>query len=323
MALPDYAASVQGLALRITPLLETGLPDTTQGASKLYYVTRQFLSVGFTPEYEDGDEITEKNADGTICVQYKAKDTLKQVTLNLNICAPEPEVYALLAGGTKLTDATNSNAIVGWQAPVVGSEGAPPVCLEVWSRAVVKGKMPVDYPYWHWVFPQASLRLTGDRTLENGLLANTFDGFGVGNEAASTALQAYLPGWNWSTASPFQYARVAALPTETVGWGPVPPPAPAPVQLTSSNIGADTVTLTWAAPQGAPAVAGYTVRRLEGPDAPTTLTDGTPVTLTAATATTVTDTGLTSDTQYSYSVFAAYAGGTSAPVSLTVRTTTV
>jgi len=39
------------------------------------------MRVSFTPEYEDGDEITEKNAAGEVCVTYKAPDTLKRATM--------------------------------------------------------------------------------------------------------------------------------------------------------------------------------------------------------------------------------------------------
>ena len=208
----DYATSVQGLALRITPLDANGVPGSA------YYVTRQFISMGFTPEYEDGDEISEKNADGSSCVSYKAADTLKNVSIDLSICAPEPEIYGMLAGGTILGTPPEK---VGWASPVVGEAPANPVCLEVWSRAVIGGKMATASPYWHWVFPQASMRLSGDRTLENGLLANGFEGFSVGNPSAATALAAYLEApWTYTTASPFQYARGDEIP---VTFGPSTP----------------------------------------------------------------------------------------------------
>lgn len=69
MATQDYAASVQGVAVRITALQSNGALSTTAGDS---IVTSAFTRVSFTPEYEEGDEITEKGADGAVCVTYKA-----------------------------------------------------------------------------------------------------------------------------------------------------------------------------------------------------------------------------------------------------------
>jgi hypothetical protein len=214
----DNASSVQGLALRLTPLTDEGLV-----AGNTHYVTRQFISLSFTPEYEDADEITEKNADGSLCVQYKGNDSFKHVTVSLSICAPEPEMYHTLAGGTLLGPTGQAAEHLGWAAPEVGSTPAPPVCIEVWSRAVVGGKMASVNPYWHWVFPQASLKLSGDRTLENGLLANGFEGLAVGNAGLQTALSAYDQApWEYTTKSPMQYARVAEIPTTFGSVTPTP-----------------------------------------------------------------------------------------------------
>jgi hypothetical protein len=222
----DFAASVQGLAMRITPLTESGTFNPEVGI--VSFTTKQFLSLGFTPEYEDGDEITEKTADGSVCVQYKAPDVMKNVSIDFSICSPEPELYHLLAGGTKLTDtidlpngATQDDVIVGWRSPIIGQTPALPVCIEVWSRAVVGGKMATTRPYWHWVFPQVSLRLSGDRTLENGLMANGFEGQGVGSTPVNDLISVYTDaGWNeaWGTEAPYQYARVQTIP---IAFGPV------------------------------------------------------------------------------------------------------
>ena len=75
MATQDYAASVQGVAIRVTRLDASGNLLTDPGDS---YTTSAFLRTSFTPEYEEGDEIVEKSANGTVCVSYKAPDTLKR-----------------------------------------------------------------------------------------------------------------------------------------------------------------------------------------------------------------------------------------------------
>src|SRR4030095_3039512 len=96
----DNASSVAGVAIRLTRLAADGSLVTGASAS---YVTKKFVSLGFTPEYETGDEFTTKAADGSVCVTWKAPDTLKRVTLSVALCDPDPEFSEMMAGGTLLS----------------------------------------------------------------------------------------------------------------------------------------------------------------------------------------------------------------------------
>lgn len=286
MATQDYAASVQGAAIRVTRLNAAG---SLLNGDLDSYTTSAFIRMSFTPEYEDGEEITEKAADGTVCVSYKAPDRLKRATMELAICEPDPELSALLAGGVLLSKnystataqpvtetsstaststvtltmtaghgivagdnvtvsgliptalngikritATSSTSVsyaysgtaliagditgtglvtvrddtsVGWAAPAIGDDpSGNGVAIEVWSHAVANGKRAATNPYFHWIFPYARLRQSGDRVIENGMLANTFEGYGIGNTAFGTGPDTR---WSWSevTDRPYAYAR--------------------------------------------------------------------------------------------------------------------
>jgi hypothetical protein len=292
MATQDYAASVQGAAIRVTRLDSSGGLMTGDLDS---YTTSAFIRMSFTPEYEDGEEITEKAANGTVCVSYKAPDVLKRVTMELAICEPDPELTALLAGGvllsrdqstsssvsissgttisngaTTLTTATDhglaigdnvtltgltagtsgtlngvarvtgvpetdeftistsavgtvttssatvtkrQDTSVGWAAPLIGDDPAGNgVAIECWSHAVAAGKRTATNPYFHWIFPYARLRQSGDRVIENGLLANTFEGYGIGNSLFDVG-----PDGRWEfpdvTDRPYAYARGTYSPS--------------------------------------------------------------------------------------------------------------
>lgn len=290
MATQNYAASVQGAAIRVTRLTSSGTLATGELDS---YTTSAFMRMSFTPEYEDGEEITEKAADGTVCVSYKAPDRLKRVTMELAICEPDPELTALLAGGVLLTkNLSTSTAVtvttvtiasttasfvtttahglvagdnvtiagcapatgtlngiqrvataatatgftvttaatgvvtvttgtvtkrddtsVGWAAPAIGDDPAGNgVAIEVWSHAVADGKRASTNPFFHWIFPYARLRQSGDRVIENGLLANTFEGYGIGNTAFSDGPD---DRWSWTevTDRPYAYARSSWSPS--------------------------------------------------------------------------------------------------------------
>lgn len=220
MATQDYAASVQGVAIRVTRLDAAGNLLTQPGDS---YTTSAFLRTSFTPEYEEGDEIIEKSANGVICVSYKAPDTLKRITMELAICDPDPELTSLLSGGLLLrknfgTYASTDNKSIGWAAPGVGDDPAGNgVAIEVWSFAVKDGKRATSLPYFYWVFPWVKLRQSGDRVIENGLLANTFEGYGLGNSTFSSG-----PDGRWefpvATERPYAYAREDWAPTGLKGF---------------------------------------------------------------------------------------------------------
>jgi hypothetical protein len=220
MATQDYAASVQGVAIRVTRLDASGTLLTGDGDS---YTTSAFLRASFTPEYEEGDEITEKAANGTVCVSYKAPDTLKRITMEIAICEPDPELTALLSGGLLLRKNfgsvnTPDRKSIGYASPNVGDDPAGNgVAIEVWSFAVKDGKRAASLPYFYWVFPYAKLRQSGDRVIENGLLATTFEGYGLGNEEFGTGPDGR---WEYPVAAerPYSYARDSWAPTGLTGF---------------------------------------------------------------------------------------------------------
>ena len=220
MATQDYAASIQGVSIRVTRLDAAGTLLNGPGDS---YTTSAFIRVSFTPEYEEGDEITEKAADGTVCVVYQSPDTLKRITMELAICEPDPELTQLLSGGLLLrknlgTFAAPDRKSVGWSSPGVGDDPAGNgVAIETWSFAVKEGKKSATLPYFHWVFPYVKLRQSGDRVIENGLLANTFEGYGLGNTLFGSGLD---ERWEFPVATerPYSYARATWAPTGRNGF---------------------------------------------------------------------------------------------------------
>jgi hypothetical protein len=217
MATQDYAASVQGVSIRVTRLDAAGRLQTGAGDS---YTTSAFLRTSFTPEYEEGDEIIEKSANGTVCVSYKAPDTLKRITMELAICEPDTELTALISGGLLLRKDMGEagNKSVGYASPSVGDDPTGHgVALEVWSFAVKDGRRASELPYFHWVFPYTRLRLSGDRVIENGMLATTFEGYGLGNSLFGAGLDGR---WEFpiATERSYSYARTSYAPQGLKGF---------------------------------------------------------------------------------------------------------
>ena len=231
----DHAASVQGVALTVSQLNADGTPKT---GTTTAWVTNSFMKFGFTPQYTSGTEIEEKGADGNVCVYYRTADVLKSVNFTLTICAPDPELTELLTGGTLLTDGTGT---VGYASADIGIDGTPDgVAFEVYSKAVVAGRPAVVNPFWRWVFPFAKMKFSGDRTMENGSMGSAFEGWGYGNAQYGLGASG---DWNFPTAAPFQYARVATHPTGN-GY----------LEVTANSNAVQTVTIT-----GAPTGGTFTL----------------------------------------------------------------
>lgn len=287
----DYASSIQGAAVRVSRLASDGSLASGTTAS---YVMTTFMRVSFTPEFEEGEDITEKGADGLICVSYKTNDTLKRVTLEVAICEPDPEFTEILCGGTILSSTGTSVAVtnkvltsnvatltttsahgfavgdtvvvagvdatfngtyvvtvvgsattfsyalvatnvtstaasgtaagpvrsVGYAAPLVGVDANPyGAGLEVWSKAIQAGRPAASNPYWQWVFPYVQLRPTGERVVENGLMANVFSGWGTANTQFANGTHHHTASpWAFNTDRPYAYARTATAPVGVKGY---------------------------------------------------------------------------------------------------------
>lgn len=187
MAYRDGASSVQGRLIRVTPLLVDGAVDE----AKPVWVSNGFITASFSPEFEDGDEITEKAADGSVCISYKAPDSFKRLNFNLSLCSPDPESAAVLAGGLLIEGGedicdSNPGQVIGYSSPPVGDAGENPVAVEIWSTANIGGRPAAGQPWFHWVFPYVKVRYTGDREFGNSALSNEFEGQGLGNPALAT-----------------------------------------------------------------------------------------------------------------------------------------
>ncbi len=71
--------------------------------------------------------------------------------------------------------------------------------------------------YFHWVFPYAKLRQSGDRVIENGMLASTFEGYGLGNRNFGAGADGR---WEFPVAAerPYSYARASWAPVGLQGF---------------------------------------------------------------------------------------------------------
>lgn len=168
----DGAASLFAVAMRVVKLGADG--SILAGAGNMY-VSDAMTEIPIGHEYEDGDEVTLKNAAGRVCVTYRAPDTLKRGTFEVTLCSPDDALEAMLTGGSILLDGAE---VIGYAPPAVGSEPNPNgVGIEVWTRAIVDGAAAATDPYWRWVFPRVKGLRHGDMSLNADPTQPTFTGF--------------------------------------------------------------------------------------------------------------------------------------------------
>ena len=133
------------------------------------------------------------------------------VTANTSFTFTTTATGSVTASSATVT--VRSDTSTGWAAPLIGDDpSGNGVAIECWSFAVADGKRQSTNPFFHWVFPYARLRASGDRVIENGLLANTFEGYGIGNANFSTGPDGR---WEWTEVCdrPYAYARSSYSPS--------------------------------------------------------------------------------------------------------------
>lgn len=174
---------VRGKRLRITRLDECGVP-ADYGTPNSSVVTSGFISVGLTAVIEAGDEITQKNANGDLCINDRSRDQFKRWDLAISFCEVNPSLAEMVSNATLEED---------WDGNVVGirvPEGAAleSFALELWT-GVPGSDCVADTPatYGYMLLPFVIPGVLGNITVQNG--ASTFDirgqtrageGWGVG-----------------------------------------------------------------------------------------------------------------------------------------------
>ena len=160
------ATPIKGTHLRIVREDSCGVPVT--GASSLVIVTRGFVQVQMEPDYEDGEELLERNASGEICVNEKDDPSLKRMTLTVDFCEVDP-VAAAFVLGARLLD-TAATPVTGTGFALAEGEAATRFSLEVWQRVAGVGACDPSgvqrYIYNAW--PHVGNARIGTYTIENG-----------------------------------------------------------------------------------------------------------------------------------------------------------
>lgn len=163
---------IKGRVMRLISLDSCGNPIT--GASGLQVITKGFISVQLEPQYEDGESLRQKLADGTLCVNDTDPPSMTMAQLTVQLCGVCPSIEQIVSGAR----------LLGTGSPVTGtgaaySEGqiTSRFALEVWQNVSGLGACdPVTGApkYVYWAFPNLGNAKIGQSTIENAGLKMQF-----------------------------------------------------------------------------------------------------------------------------------------------------
>ena len=173
--MPSYLAPspIKGTMLRLVAVDVCGNPVT--GSGSMVVVTKGFISVKQSPDYEDGEEFFDRNADGEPCVNQLDDPTLKRLALTVEWCQVDPVANAYVLSARLLDAASPAVTGTGWALP----EGTPinRFSMEVWQRVAGSGACDAsgDQRYIYNAWPNCGAVKLQDYTIENARSTLSFE----------------------------------------------------------------------------------------------------------------------------------------------------
>lgn len=166
---------VKGRRIRVTALDSCGRPiygDCSQVTSK------GFISVAFTANTTDSDEINVTNASGEVCVYEAAVTSLVGYGIEIQFCEVDPELFALVTGQPVVL-AADGETVVGFDVDTkIGLENSN-FALELWAGSPTGDACATEGAqgsYGYLLLPFLKGGILGDFTVENGAVTFTLTG---------------------------------------------------------------------------------------------------------------------------------------------------
>lgn len=155
-------SSVRGRRMRATKVNSCGA--VVPGAAATL-VTKGFVSVEYSFEIDEGEEIDVKNAAGEVCISEPGCPIIKWVNVEATFCNVDPDLVNLWTGWPLVVD--GDGAGVGFRVQEAVACGAG-IGLEVWSDISGTGACAGGLTrYGYWLAPWITNGIMGDITIEN------------------------------------------------------------------------------------------------------------------------------------------------------------
>lgn len=180
-------SAIKGTTARLIKLDICGNP--VSGAASAEVVTDGFVNIAPSPQYDDGEAIQTRKANGLFCINEPGDVQLTQVNLTINWCVLDPDTITIITGDQLLS--AGGAGVTG--TGVAFGEGLilNRWSLEVWQNVVGEGACGSDglQRYVYWAFPNVGGGKVGDLDMGNSALQFTNTAFTkkIGNFWAARA----------------------------------------------------------------------------------------------------------------------------------------
>lgn len=177
--------SVRGRIARFTRLDVCGRPPAPLAPCG-QIVTDGFVSVQYSPEVEEAEEISLKNAGGAVCVTDPGCDEVKWWNLQIALCGVDPDLFEFTTGSPIVLDYLGNGVGNRLQGNVVCDTS---FAMELWTdipqEQCAAGPV-LAKPYGYFLTPFISGGVIGEFTIQNDALtmqinAKTRPGSGWGH----------------------------------------------------------------------------------------------------------------------------------------------
>lgn len=166
------ASPIKARVARMIKLDACGVPIT--GAESAVVTFKGFVSIAASPQYEEGTEFIQKNANGDLCVNALDDPALKRINLETQWCTLDPDALVMATGQTLLGP---GNPITGTGMDIAEGISDTHFSLELWQPVSGVNACLNGVQQWvYWVFPHVGVAMIGDFTFENGVFLFTTSG---------------------------------------------------------------------------------------------------------------------------------------------------
>ena len=242
---------VRGRRLRLTRLNAGGNPVYGEDSTA---VSKGFITVNFTANTTESDEINVTNAAGETCVYEPAETSLTGYGVEIEFCEVDPELFSIVTGQPVVRNTAGD--VIGFDIDTRTKLEGQGFAMELWAGSGQTSGGATTAEYGYLLLPFLKGGIVGDFTLENGAVtftltgANTRDGnkWGVG-PYQDIMLSGGVPGPMTSPISPTTALRLiitdVAPPAAYTGARPMLDPSLQPLtSITATRYASDTTGMT-------------------------------------------------------------------------------
>ena len=166
---------VKGRRIRVTRLDGCGRP--VYGDDSVV-VSKGFISVGYTANTTESDEINVPNAAGEVCVYEPSVTSLVGYGVEIAFCNVDPELLALVTGQSVVLGA-DGETVVGFDIDTKVSLDNSNFALELWAGSPTGDACSTEGAqgsFGYILLPFVSGGILGDFTVENAAVTFTITG---------------------------------------------------------------------------------------------------------------------------------------------------